>query len=238
MPTRLCPSCHRRIVAAETRCCYCGRESEAPGAERGPAQVVGLDGTPRQGGTRQAAATTAIESTAESGEEPSLLDGASQDVPNPDGYDIDGPGYNPPGSEGYLVELKAAPVHRWFVYPILLVVVLTVASHSFPGARAWLDPARFFLSIASQYAVLCTPFRKWSLQLLLSAALPILVGSREASQLEGSAYVLQVFTFYATAQAQAIGMWRYWRFRYPLPIKRQGPSAAKGNEAPSAGEVA
>ena len=43
MATRLCPFCRRHIVVGETRCCYCGRDSEPHFSE--PAHVVGLDGT-------------------------------------------------------------------------------------------------------------------------------------------------------------------------------------------------
>jgi hypothetical protein len=43
MTTRRCPFCERRIVAATTRCCRCGRPSD-PRQE--PAVVVALDGTP------------------------------------------------------------------------------------------------------------------------------------------------------------------------------------------------
>jgi hypothetical protein len=241
VPTRLCPSCHRRIVATETRCCYCGRESETVAPERGPAQIIGLDGTVRRGESGQENTSPLIEGVAgDGGERAGVRIGSDRpDGVDAAGFDAEDRWRDPPGAKGYLTEVSTVSEHRFVVSLIFLVLILTIASPAFKEARAWLDATRFVLSIVAQYAVLCTPFRKWSLQLHLTAAMPVLMGPRYFSQQQdGPLYVLQIFTLYATAQAQAIALWKYWRFRRQTPANGHGPSTSTSNDTPSEGKVA
>jgi hypothetical protein len=241
VPTRLCPSCHRRIVATEPRCCYCGRDSETVPQERGPAQIIGLDGTVRRGESGQENTSALIQGVlGDGGDRVGVRIG--NDLPDTaDAADFDAGDRwrDPPGAKGYLVEMSTASEHRLAVSLIFLVLILTITSRAFREAPAWLDATRFVLSIIAQYAVLCTPFRKWSLQLMLTAAMPVLVGARHISRLEeGPLFVLQLFTFYATAQAQAIALWRYSRFRRQTPGNGRDPSVSTNDDTPPEGKVA
>ena len=213
MATRLCPFCRRHIVVGETRCCYCGRDSEPHFSE--PAHVVGLDGTrmfvrdemPFKDKVSADGTTSGDRRAAAEADKPRSASSTAP-ITTPAGAG----GGLPPGEE-QLALVTALPSIRLVIALIILVLVLAVVAPAFPHARLALDAAGSVFCVGVQFWLIFVPFTPWTLRLLIVAALPVIIRTKGEGHLEGPLFQLHLIVLLATIQALAIGLWRSRVFR-------------------------
>jgi hypothetical protein len=217
MATRTCPYCHRRIVAADARCCYCGRASTPSGVE--PAEVIALDRTPFRSG---------IHEPSPSGVVSDLLQHLAP--PGAEAHTDAAPcNDDPPNDAGDLLRLRDRPSAKWAFNLIALALAVSLLTLIFPKTRPWFDPLRLLLAVAGQYLVICTAWHQWSFRLLITGLWPAIMPNHLPVRAWSWMHVFFIMVAFASTVAQFIGLWR----RHTYHLQAQGLGDGHADSAQS-----